>query len=625
MSFIKELKRRNVFRAGAAYIVAAWLIIQVIETIFPAFGFRESSIRLVVILLAIGLLPTLVLAWVFEWTPEGLKKEHDVDHESPASLQAAKRLDRMILVVLALALGYFTFDKFLLDPARDAEELATAVEQARELGRTEAKEEVRDSSVAVLAFQDLSPAGDQEYFGDGLAVDLINQLGKVPELRVTGKTSAFSFKGKDATIPEIGKTLNVGHVLDGSISKVANHIRISVELVDTLQDTQLWAQTYDRTLGDIFEIRDEITIRIYDRLTIEFEQLETESLKTDPEVYDLVLRARHIFDHGDSVDDDKQASELLAQALEIDPDYVPALLLSASINYMQLQIGEFTDMEWQRIEEETIERVLAIDPDNGEALARIAWADWEGRLDLESAARGFSDALRTAPGNLVLSRAAGMFARSIGRHEESIALLERCVTADPVNVNCTFQLAQSYLWGSRLDDALKTHRRRESLAGRKDGFYYVVLTLLLQHKPELALAEVESVSDAEDAPQMLAARAMIMHDLGRFEESRAAFDRLKRQVKNQFRDQAYLVAEAYAWVGQIDAAFEWLEKGYARDEQFGLQGYWFHRILFLPIWENLHDDPRWDELRVRMNMSAARLASIEFSIPEWVLLHSRPF
>jgi hypothetical protein len=121
-----------------------------------------------------------------------------------------------------------------------------------------------------------------------------------------------------------------------------------------------------------------------------------------------------------------------------------------------------------------------------------------------------------------------------------------------------------------------------------------------------------------DRPQPTAARAMIMHDLGRQEASAAALDRIVQQIGDQFRDQAYLVAEAYAWTGQIDAAFEWLETAYSMDERYGLQGYWFHRIMFLPIWRNLHDDPRWEALRTRMNMSAARLDAIEFSLPEWI-------
>ena len=620
MSFFGELKRRNVFRASAAYVAVAWLIIQVVETLFPVFGLSDDAIRIVIILLAIGFVPAMIFAWAFELTPEGFEREAEVDYDSEVSRRMTRRLDRLFLVALALALGFFAFDKFVLDPARDARELATAMEQAREEGRTEAKEEVRDASVAVLAFQDLSPRGDQQYFGDGLAVDLINQLAEVPELRVTGKTSAFSFKGTDATIPEIGESLNVAHVLDGSVSKSGDRVRISVQLMDARQDKLLWSETYDRTLGDIFDIRDEITLTVYDRLTIELERLEQASLRTDPVVYDLTLKARSIFERDESVEEDKQAAELLAQALAIDPDYVPALLLLTRVNYVLLNPGLISEEEEERLSIEMIDRVLAIDPNNGQALGHLAWDDWEFRMDLESAARRFSDALRTAPGDLELARFAGIFARTVGRHAESIALLERCVAADPENENCTWQLIRSYLWGNRLAEALKTFRRYEALTGTS-GKYYLILTLLLQGQPARALGELQSVEEErQEGPQMLAARAMIMHDLGRYEESKAALQKIVGQLNASSRDHAYLVAEAHAWIGQIDSAFKWLEKAYALDERYGMQGNWFQRIMFLPIWRNLHDDPRWDDLRERMNMSAARLDRLEFTIPPWISL-----
>ena len=213
---------------------------------------------------------------------------------------------------------------------------------------------------------------------------------------------------------------------------------------------------------------------------------------------------------------------------------------------------------------------------------------------------------------------AGMFARSIGRHAESIALLERCVSADPQNVMCLFQLAQSYLWDSRFDDALRMYHQTHLLSGRKDSMYYVILTMLLQGEPAQALAELESKTEGFDHPQMLAARAMIMHDLGRHEESASALDRIIGQLQGKYRDHAYLIAEAYAWIGDRESAFEWLEKAYAWDERFGMHGWWFNRIMFLPIWRNLHDDARWNELRERIDMSAARLDAVEFSIPEWL-------
>jgi len=619
MSFFAELKRRNVVRVGAAYVAVSWLIIQVVETLFPVFGLSDGAIRVVVIVLAIGFIPALISAWAFELTPEGLRREAEVDHDSAVSRRMTRRLDRLFMVALALALGFFALDKFLLDPARDAEQLATAVEQAKEDALMEVREEVRDGSLAVLPFQDLSPEGDQAYFGDGLAVDLINQLGNAPQLRVTGKTSAFSFKGENITIPQIGEALNVAHVLDGSVSKSGDRVRISVQLVDAREDTQLWSQTYDRTLGDIFDIRDEITLAIYDRLTIEFDRLKQRSLRTDPEVYDLTLQARDAYYAENSADDYKRAAQLLAQALAIDPDYVPALLLSVYVNAGLLNSGLISEEEADRLIDDPVARVLTIDPGNGTALGLLAWDDWEARLDLESAARRFSEALQTAPGDLELTRFVGLYASSIGRHVDSVALLERCVAADPQNDKCLHHLARSYLWASQFDDALKMYHRYHIVRGRKNAVYYVILALLMQGKPAPALSELESVADdRQDRPQMLAARAMIMHDLGRHEESTAALDRIVGQVEDRFRDQAYLIAEAHAWIGDRESAFEWLEKAYSWDERYGLQGYWFHRIMFLPIWRKLHDDPRWSELRERMNMSQARLDAIELSIPPWI-------
>ncbi len=308
--------------------------------------------------------------------------------------------------------------------------------------------------------------------------------------------------------------------------------------------------------------------------------------------------------------------------LAIDPDYVPALLLSIRAHYQLLTHGAISDEEQRRLGEERLDRVLAIDPDNGDALAFLAWGDWEMRLDLESAARRFSAALRTAPGSLLLTQGAGMFARSVGRHEESIALHERCVAADPVNTNCMYQLARSYLWAGRPDEAIQTFRRVDAVAGRKMTFYYLILALLLQGDPAAALAELELGRD--DSPQSLAAHAMIMHDLDRLEESSLALGKISELADGQFREQAYLVAEAHAWIGDKDKAFEWLDMAYAHDERFRVRGYWFHRIMFLPIWQNLHDDPRWDAFRERMNMSAARYEAIEFVLPEWISLPDQP-
>jgi hypothetical protein len=213
LSLFNELKRRNVFRIAAAYVVASWLLIQVAETIFPLFGFGDAPARLVVIILSIGFVPSLIFSWVFEITPEGLKKDADIDHEKAITQTTGRKLDRIILVVLALALAYFAFDKFVLDPARDAVELATATQEAHQEGRSEAMvDSYGDKSIAVLPFVNMSSDPEQEYFSDGISEELLNLLAKIPELRVISRSSSFAFKGGNIDIPTVAKKLSVAHV-----------------------------------------------------------------------------------------------------------------------------------------------------------------------------------------------------------------------------------------------------------------------------------------------------------------------------------------------------------------------------------------------------------------------------
>jgi hypothetical protein len=226
LSLFHELKRRNVFRVGAAYVVVAWLVIQVVETIFPAFGFGDAAVRIVTIVFGIGLFPALIFAWAFELTPEGLKKESEVDRSSSITPYTGKKLDRMIMVALALALAYFAFDKFILSPQREAalkEENVTAVKQALQKGRTEGLvESYGDKSIAVLPFVNMSDDVNNEYFSDGISEELLNLLAKIPELRVISRSTSWTFKDKDIDVADIREKLNVSHILEGSVRKAGN-------------------------------------------------------------------------------------------------------------------------------------------------------------------------------------------------------------------------------------------------------------------------------------------------------------------------------------------------------------------------------------------------------------------
>ena len=264
MSLFSELRRRNVHRIAAAYTVAAWLIVQVVETVFPAFGFDDSTIRLAVIALVIGFVPAVVLAWVFELTPEGIRRERSAETGSVADPIARKRLDRAIIVVLAIAVAYFAVDKFLVTETRNPNALPTADSTAFEITDT-----VAARSIAVLPFADMSPASDHEYFADGIAEELLNLLSRVPELRVVSRSSSFAFKQKDMTATEIARALGVNYILEGSVRKDADQVRITTQLIDARADTHLWSNTYEGSLRDVFEIQDDIAASVIPALEIE--------------------------------------------------------------------------------------------------------------------------------------------------------------------------------------------------------------------------------------------------------------------------------------------------------------------------------------------------------------------
>jgi hypothetical protein len=219
MTLFSELKRRNVHRAAAAYAALSWLLIQIAETVLPAFGFGGGTLRAVVLVLVIGFVPAVVLAWAFELTPEGIKREQDLDHRGTLAQRTNRLLGRLIMLLLALALAYFALDKFVLDPARDADREAAVARQARSEALVES---YGDRSIVVLPFVNMSDDPANEYFSDGISEELLNLLAKIPELRVISRSSAFAFKGKDLKLAEIAQQLNVAHVLEGSVRKAGD-------------------------------------------------------------------------------------------------------------------------------------------------------------------------------------------------------------------------------------------------------------------------------------------------------------------------------------------------------------------------------------------------------------------
>jgi TolB-like protein/Tfp pilus assembly protein PilF len=605
MTLFAELKRRNVFRVGAAYVVAAWLLIQVAETIFPLFGYGGTPARIVVLVLAVGFIPALIFAWAFELTPEGLKKESEVDRSQSITPHTAKKLDRVIMVALALALGYFAFDKFVLDPQRESakdKQVAGQVEEARQAGRTEALvESYGDKSIAVLPFVNMSSDVEQEYLSDGISEELLNLLAKIPELRVISRTSAFSFKGKDIAIPEIARQLNVAHILEGSVRKSGNTLRITAQLIEARSDTHLWSKTWDRPLDDIFAIQDEIAATVVDQLkgTLLVETLHVQ--ETDPEAYALYLQARHL---GRQITAEalEQSIALYQQVLAIDPDYAAAWDGLANSYINQAYKGLLPSEEGYTLAREAANKALAVDPEYAPAHARLGWIAMAYDNDLAQSARHFDHALQLDPNDTRIIGNAAVLLRVLGRVDEAIALEEHVIAQDPVNAAGYDNLGGSYDLAGRWDDAIASRETVLRLSpGHIGAHYWIGMALLFKGEAEAALEAFTREKGLEGL--RVKGQALASHALGRQEEYRARLDELIELWRDQWPSE---VAHVYAWTGEADRAFEWLARSVAQEDG----GFDPYEPLLGPI----KNDPRWLPLLESIGKSPEQLDAIAFEV-----------
>ena len=601
MTFFNELKRRNVLRIAAAYVVAAWLVIQVTETIFPLFGFDQTPARIVVVLLAIGFVPSMIFAWVFELTPEGLRKDSDVDRSAPAP--HGKALDQSIIVLLVLAVGYFAIDKFVLDPARDAAE----IEAAREEGRSDAiVDAYGDKSIIVLPFVNMSNDRDQDYFSDGLTEELLNLLAKISELRVISRSTAFTFKGEDITVTEIAKKVNVGHVLEGSVRKSGNTIRVTAQLIDARTDTHLWSETYDRQLDDVFEIQDDISGRVVEELKVRLLGQTVNARRVNPGAYDLFLQARFILNAQDE-DRVQQAESLLLRALEIEPDYAAAISELARV-YFTLTADESEQFaRYRQKRDEQIERLVNLDPDSAEAKTWLAIINyWEGG-DTQAAAKYMEAAIAANPTDARILQITAFMLGSLRRTEEAIAVGKYIIKRDPACATCLAALAWAYRLSGRHAEAVETLASILEWRPPDSNFKWQYgVALLFAGEPDKALEWF----DSDPSSGMLVGYLAALYDAGRQEEFERALSEIDASDPNDWEG----LARVYAWIDDNDKAFEFIEKIIEQNPN--------HTTDFdTDFFARLEGDPRWTELRARHGYNERDASHVEFNpvLPEVIM------
>ncbi len=605
-SLFAELRRRNVFKASAAYLALGWVVVQITATLVPALNLPSSLVPIVTWIGVIGFPFVIMFSWIYELTPEGLKRESEVDRSASITHITSRRLEYIIIGLLVLAIGLFAFVNFgsrRVEPAAASREAQTpAVPSASTLSAASAAQAASDNSIAVLPFVDMSQTKDQEYFSDGISEELLNLLAKIPQLQVTARTSSFSFKGKEVAIPEIARTLNVAHVLEGSVRKAGNSVRITAQLIRAGTDKHLWSQTYDRKLDDIFAVQDEIAADVVKQLKVALLGVAPTVRTTDPEAYALFLQARQLGRQG-SAETYKQSDALYRKVLAIDPRYAPAWDGLATNFMNETSMGLLPNKEGFAQSREAVMKALTIDPEYAPAHSRLGWIAMYGDNDLTAAAEHFNRALALDPADpRVLGNCTNLL-QALGRLEEGLALAEALVRRDPVNVTSLFNLGTFQRFAGRFDAAIASFRTALSLApGRGGAHAQVSDALLLKGDAPGALAEIEQ--EASENWKMIGL-PMVYYALGRKSDSDAALAALIAKWEKQSPEN---IAYVYAYRAEADKAFEWLDKAV----EYGDPG--IAEIATENLFDKVHADPRWLPFLRKIGKAPEQLAKIEFKV-----------
>ena len=437
MFVFRELKRRNVFRVAIAYAMVGWFLAEVGALLFETFEAPGWVMKVFATVIVLGFPLALFFAWAYELTAEGLKREAEVDRSQSDTNPTGRKVDYLIMAVLILALAYFAVDKFVLDPARDAELAQATTETATQQAQVVGESAARDKSIAVLPFVNMSDDAGNEYFSDGISEEILNALARVKDLKVAGRTSSFAFKGRNEDLRTIGEALGVSHILEGSVRKAGAQVRITAQLVKADDGFHLWSETYDRELMDIFAIQDEIAHAILDQLKTHLStdqpDIQFSVSRTDVSAFDLYLEAKQkIYLRRKAPLE--QAAELLERAVAIDPGYAPAfaqygvtLMLLAENHYGTLPVADSAARA-----QLMFEQALSLDPASAEALAGL-----------------------------------GMYYSETGEQERSIEILRRALSINPNLVNATNWLSNSLMRLGYLEEA--TRIRQENLV--RDPLY----------------------------------------------------------------------------------------------------------------------------------------------------------
>jgi TolB-like protein/Flp pilus assembly protein TadD len=576
------------------YLVGAWLLTQVASTVLPMFGAPDWLPRSIVVLLAIGFIPMLIFSWVFELTPQGLKRDEDVPAEQSIAPQTGRRMNRMIIAVLVLAVAYFAVDKFVLSQRRE--------KSAARMPSLESNAAPNEKSVAVLAFANLSDDKGSEYFSDGVSEELLTVLQKIPGLHVAARTSAFSFKGKNATAQEIGQKLGVAHLVEGSVRKAGDVVRIAARLTRVDTGEEQWSENFTRNLKDVFAVQTELAQTIVEQLKVQLNgstanpeakaaiQAQVQAAEKggtkNVEAHEAYLQGRFFLNRHSEKETD-QARAFFERAVQLDPKFALAWagLAQAHVwdcNYAT-EGGQKGFSEHLAAARDAVERALSLEPDLPEALFPRAAIETNFDYNWKGAEETLRKALALAPQDPTLLEWAGSLAFTRSQAQQGFDLSRRAVALDPVNAQARAILASNLSNAGNQEEARAEYARVIELNPSAPNSYAAMgMTYLLQGKSEEAATAAQK--DAADWARLLVVSCARWAQK-RVPESDAALTEL---IATNGETAAYQIAEVYAYRNDKDKAFEWLERA-RRQRDAGIPGLRPDVVL-----KNLHDDPRWN-------------------------------
>ncbi|WP_339748106.1 hypothetical protein [uncultured Maricaulis sp.] len=570
MNFLAELRRRNVFRVAAAYLVVGWLVLQIVNVLTPALDLPSWVDGVVAVFLIAAFPIAVLLAWAFEMTPDGMKRTEGLPEAGNPAPQGVRALDYAIIAGLVILVGLIGWQQ--MAPSRSGPARAIAGNET-------------DASVAVLPFVDLSQAGDQEYFSDGISEEILNVLVRIPGLGVAGRTSSFAFKGRNEDLRAIGEALGVNHVLEGSVRRSGTRLRITAQLIRSSDGFHMWSETYDREIADIFDIQDEIAAAVAGELASSLGidwQPAAHDRTSDIEAYEKYLQARQLFLRR-GPRNLETAAFLLQEVVARDPDYAPAWIALAgvySVYESYHPVAAVADFRyWRNIGLAAARRAAALDPQSGEAQAYIG-SFLVGQFQWVAAYQAFDRAVALEPQNAAVLDNVAQSLVGIGYSVEARELAARAVALDPLVPVYHNTLGWASIdhpdYGG--DAALDEFRLARELGPDMVVAYFQALQVLLSH------GRLEETGELfEEALRLGIYPPEFREPVHRFMEAWAAGDpALRAFAQNN--------PEWRGWIAMLvddtDMALDAAEANWSTEPQSHLQ-------LFLGLTSNYRNDPRW--------------------------------